>query len=168
MLTRVVHMSTLHSTCQHYIRQRVKLDHFGYFKGKIVPVVSLGCSVVQGGYLDSKIESLPNIFICLNGSLAQAFTWQRTFTPGHLFALGCFRLALNWIHHSNFPKQSLSIQNVGKRSVDFSCWAPSAKNTIASDTAMLLKSFSFISVYLLSTDQCDVFNFPFRDIIRTL
>ena len=35
------------------------------------------------------------ILICLNGSLAQVFTWQRTFTPGHLFALGCFRLALN-------------------------------------------------------------------------
>ena len=38
---------------------RVKLDHFGYFKGKIVPVVSLGCSLVQGGYLKGKIGSLP-------------------------------------------------------------------------------------------------------------
>ena len=39
----------------------VKLDHFGYLKGKIIPVVSLGCSVVQGGYLKGKIESLPLI-----------------------------------------------------------------------------------------------------------
>ena len=59
MLTCVVHVSTLHSTCQHYIGQRVKLDHFGYLKGKIVPGVSLGCLVVQGGYLKSKIGSLP-------------------------------------------------------------------------------------------------------------
>ena len=59
MLTRVVHVSTLHSTCQYYIRQRVKLDYFDYFRGKIVSVVSLWCSVVKGGYLESKIESLP-------------------------------------------------------------------------------------------------------------
>ena len=55
ILTRVIHVSILHSTCQHYIRQRVKLDHFGYFKDKIVPGVSLRCSVVQGGYLKGKI-----------------------------------------------------------------------------------------------------------------
>ena len=60
MLTRAVHVSMLHSTCQHNIRQRVKLGHFGYFKGKIVPCVSLGCPVVQGGYLKGKIEPLPN------------------------------------------------------------------------------------------------------------
>ena len=40
----------------------VKLNHFDYFKGKIVPVVSLGCSVAQGGYLKGKIESLPYFF----------------------------------------------------------------------------------------------------------
>ena len=57
MLTRVVHVSTLHSTCQHDIGQKVKLDHFGYFNGKIAPVVSLGCLVVQGGYFNGKIES---------------------------------------------------------------------------------------------------------------
>ena len=64
MLTCVVHVSTLHSTCQHYIRQRVKLDHFDYFKGKIVLVVSLGCSVAQDDYLKGKIESLPFVFQC--------------------------------------------------------------------------------------------------------
>ena len=47
------------ATCQHNIRQRVKLDHFGYFNGKVVLIVSLGCIVVQGGYLKGKIGSLP-------------------------------------------------------------------------------------------------------------
>ena len=46
-----VMLSTLHSP-------EGKLDHFGYF-GKNVPGVSLGCLVVQGGYLKSKIGSLP-------------------------------------------------------------------------------------------------------------
>ena len=46
-------------TCQHYIRQRVKLDHFSYLKGKVVPSVSLGCPVVQSGYLKGKIGQLP-------------------------------------------------------------------------------------------------------------
>ena len=59
MLTRVVHVSTLHSTCQHYIRQRVKLDHFSYFKVKIVSSVSLGCPVIHSSYLKGKIGSLP-------------------------------------------------------------------------------------------------------------
>ena len=49
------------STCQHSIGQRVKSDHFGYFKGKIVPGVSLGYLVVQGGYFKGKIGSLPKI-----------------------------------------------------------------------------------------------------------
>ena len=66
MLTCVVHVSTLHSTCQHYICKRVKLDHFGYFKGKIVPSVSLGCPVVQGGYLKGKIGPLPKNLISFN------------------------------------------------------------------------------------------------------
>ena len=35
------------------------MDHFGYFKGKIVPGVSLGCTVVLGGHLKGKIGSLP-------------------------------------------------------------------------------------------------------------
>ena len=47
--------------CQYYIRQKLKLDNFGYFNGKIVPDVSLGCPVVQGGYLMGKIRSLPKI-----------------------------------------------------------------------------------------------------------
>ena len=59
MLTRVVHVSTLHSTCQYYISQRVKLDHFGYFKDKVAPVVSLGYLVVQVGYLKGEIGPLP-------------------------------------------------------------------------------------------------------------
>ena len=59
MLTHVIHMSTLHSTYQYYIRQRVKLDHFDYFKGKIAPSVSLlGCSVIHDYYLKGKIRSL--------------------------------------------------------------------------------------------------------------
>ena len=37
---------------------RVKLDHFDYFKGKIVPGVSLGCSLVQDGNLKGKIGLL--------------------------------------------------------------------------------------------------------------
>ena len=53
-------------TCQHYIRRRVKLDNFGYFKGKIVPGVSLGCPVVQGGYLMGKIGSLPITVLSFN------------------------------------------------------------------------------------------------------
>ena len=43
-----------------YIRRRVKLDYFSYSKGKIVHGVSLGCPVVQDGYLKGKIGSLPN------------------------------------------------------------------------------------------------------------
>ena len=66
--------TTLTSTCQHYISQRVKLDHFGYFKGKIVPGVSLGCPVVQGGYLNGKIGSLP----FLNSSIHSFFFKQKT------------------------------------------------------------------------------------------
>ena len=42
-----------------YICQRVKLDHFGYFKGKIVSDVSLECLVVQGGYLKGKYGHCP-------------------------------------------------------------------------------------------------------------
>ena len=42
-----------------YIGQRVKLDHFGYFKGKIVPGVSLEWPVVQSGYLRGKLGPLP-------------------------------------------------------------------------------------------------------------
>ena len=49
-------------TCQHYVGERVKLDHFGYFKGKIVPSVSVGCPVVQDGYFKGKIGSLPYFF----------------------------------------------------------------------------------------------------------
>ena len=45
--------------CQQYIRQRVKLDHFDYFKAKIVPGISLGCQIVQGSYLKSKMGLLP-------------------------------------------------------------------------------------------------------------
>ena len=58
MLTCVVHVSTLHSTSQHDISQRVKLNEFGYFKDKIGPSVSLGWPVVQGGYLKGKIGLL--------------------------------------------------------------------------------------------------------------
>ena len=87
--------------------------------------------------------------ICLDGALAQVFTWQRSFIPGHLFALGCFRLALNWIHHSDYPKQSLTIWNMGKRTIDFSRWAPSVKHAIATDTTLLLQPFSYISIHLL-------------------
>ena len=36
------------------------MDHFSYFKGKIELIFSLGYSVVDGGYLKGKIESLPN------------------------------------------------------------------------------------------------------------
>ena len=59
-------------TCQYYIRQRVKFDHFGYFKSQIVPSVSLGCPVVHGGYLEGKIgplhktkKKLPKHTLCL-------------------------------------------------------------------------------------------------------
>ena len=40
---------------------RVKLDHFGYLKGKSGSVVNLGCPVVHGDYLKGKLESLPHI-----------------------------------------------------------------------------------------------------------
>ena len=53
-------------TCQRYIDQRIKLDHFSYFKGKIIPGVSLGSPVVQGGYLKGNIELLPPIIITRN------------------------------------------------------------------------------------------------------
>ena len=62
MLTRGRHDTILTSTCQDFIVQRVKLDHFVYLKGKIVPNVSLWCPVVQCGYLKGKIESLPISF----------------------------------------------------------------------------------------------------------
>ena len=53
MLTRGLHVAIVHW-------QRVKFDYFDYFKGKIVPGVSLGCPVVQGnGYLNGEIGSLP-------------------------------------------------------------------------------------------------------------
>ena len=36
---------------------KVKLEHFGYLKGKLGPVVTLGCPVGHSGYLNDKIES---------------------------------------------------------------------------------------------------------------
>ena len=38
---------------------RVKFDHFGYLKGKLGFVVTLGCSMVHGGFLKVKLEQLP-------------------------------------------------------------------------------------------------------------
>ena len=35
-----------------------------FARGKIVPDVSLGCPVVQGGYFEGKIESLPKEARC--------------------------------------------------------------------------------------------------------
>ena len=38
---------------------RIKLDHFGYLKGKLGPVVNLGCQVVHDNYLKGKLGPLP-------------------------------------------------------------------------------------------------------------
>ena len=54
-------------------------------------------------------QSYCRIMICLIGSLTQVFTWQHSLISGYLFALGCFHLALKWIHHSDYSKQSLTI-----------------------------------------------------------
>ena len=43
------------------MNSKILTDHFDYFKGKIVPDVSLGCPVVHGGYLKGKIGSLPHV-----------------------------------------------------------------------------------------------------------
>ena len=37
-------------------RLRVKFDHFGYLKGKLGPVVNLGCLVVNDDYLKGKLR----------------------------------------------------------------------------------------------------------------
>ena len=61
-VTKVVQFDT----CQHYIRERVKLNHFDYHKGKIVPGVNLGCPVLHGDYLHGKIGQLRliNLYAC--------------------------------------------------------------------------------------------------------
>ena len=41
------------------IRQRVKLDHFDYFKSTIVPDVNLGCPMAKSGYLKCIVGLLP-------------------------------------------------------------------------------------------------------------
>ena len=40
-------------------------------------------------------SSYCRIIICFEGSLLQTFTWTHTTIHGHLFAMGCFRYALN-------------------------------------------------------------------------
>ena len=104
------------------------------------------------------------ILICLDGSLARVFTWQCSFIPEHLFALGFFHLTLNWIQLSDLTKESLTIQNMRKRIIDFSNWTPSLRHTVAIDTDLLLKPFSFISIHLLPANLYNAFNFTFRDI----
>ena len=39
----------------------VKFDHFDNLKGKLGPVVNLGCPVMYGGYLKGKLGSLPKL-----------------------------------------------------------------------------------------------------------
>ena len=53
MLAHGQHVSTLH-----WSEGKIG-PHISYFKGKIVPGVSLEFSAVQGGYLKSKIKPLP-------------------------------------------------------------------------------------------------------------
>ena len=113
-------------------------------------------------------HSYCRILICLNGSLVQVFTWQHTFIPGHLFALGCFCLALNWIHHSDFPKQSLSYGKWANNQLISPVELPLWSTQLLATPHCCWSLSPLFPVYLLPANQCNAFNFPFRDIIRTL
>ena len=113
-------------------------------------------------------SSYCRILVCFEGSLLQTFTWKRSSIPGNIFALGCFRMTLNWIHHSGLPKERLSIWNVRKRSIDFHHWAPSVSHVIARDVASLLRPFQLLSIYLLTDEQSSFFPSHFHDIVRTM
>ena len=62
------------------------------------------------------------------------------------------------------------ILSISKRklTIEFSKWALSVKHTIAIDTALLLQPFSYISIHLLHANLCTAFNFPFKDVNRTM
>ena len=113
-------------------------------------------------------SSYCRILVCFEGSLLQTFTWKRSSIPGNIFALGCFRMTLNWIHHSGLPKERLGIWNVRKRSIDFHHWAPSVSHVIARDVASLLRPFQLLSIYLLIDEQSSFFPSHFHDIVRTM
>ena len=121
-------------------------------------------------YLKGLLVSISycRILVCFEGSHLQTFTWKRTTIPGNLFVMGCFRSALNWIHQSGLPKERLTVWNVHKRSIDFNCWAPSVTHIIARDVVSLIRPFTFLSIFLLSDDQFNVFPFLFQDIVRTM
>ena len=56
------------------------MDHFSYFKGKIVSSVSLRYPVVQGGYLKGKIESL-SFYLCLKKGRSDVYIFVRPGQP---------------------------------------------------------------------------------------
>ena len=113
-------------------------------------------------------SSFCRIFVYFEGSHLQTFTWKRTTVPENLFALGCFRFVLSWIHHSGLPMERLTVWNVHKRSIDFNCWAPSVTHIIARDVVVLLCPFTLLSISLLSDDQFTTLPFIFQDIVRTM
>ena len=113
-------------------------------------------------------SSFCRILVYFEGSLLQTFTWERSTIFGNLFAMGCFRSALHWIHQSALPKERLTIWNVRKRSIDFNCWAPSVSNVIARDVALLIRPFNLLSIYLLADEHFNSFPFHFHDVVRTM
>ena len=113
-------------------------------------------------------SSYCRILVCFEASHIQTFMWKRTTIPGGFFALGCFRHALNWIHQSGLSEEHLTVWNIRKRSIDFNCWAPSVKHTIAQDISFLISPFTFVSINLLSSDQFSTFAFNFHDVVRPM
>lgn len=87
------------------------------------------------------------------------------FIPGHFVRFGCFPLVLNRINHSDFPKQSLPYGTWENEQLIFPVEAPLVKHTVATNTTILLKLFSYIYIHLRPINICNTFNFP-KYIIR--
>ena len=67
-------------------------------------------------------------------------------------------------YQSNIER--LTIWNICKRSIDFRCWAPSVKHTIARDVSFLIRHFTFLSNHLLSAEQSSAFPFHFMMLLK--
>ena len=113
-------------------------------------------------------SSFCRILVCFEGSLLQTFMWKRSTISGNLFAMSCFRFALNQIHQFDLPKERLTICNVRKRSIDFNYWAPSAVHVIARDVVFLIHPFNLFSIYLLADDHFNAFPFHFNNVVRIM